>query len=94
MAKQSLANWKLYKQGETGAIRARKPTTNVGGGTLEVIAAFSRINKGNKNATECSKKLAAEDVPEGSRGKPMRACLRSAGLAKSEALKQAIASKA
>ena len=79
MAKASLVSYKLYRQGETGAIRARKPDTNVGGGTIERIAVFSRVNAGNKNAHDCSEKLEHEGIPEGQRGKPMRACLRSAG---------------
>ncbi|MGC8479864.1 MAG: hypothetical protein ACP5M9_04350 [Candidatus Micrarchaeia archaeon] len=90
MAKKSLFEAKFYKQGETGAIRARKPTTDVRGGTLVVMAGFSKVMEHNKMSTDCSDKLDKEEIRKGSRGRLMRACLRSAGLAKQDALKQAV----
>ena len=90
MAKASLLGGvKFYKQGETGAIRVRKETTNVSGGTLKVMAGFAAANRGNHAASECSRKLS--DIPKGSRGKAMRSCLRGAGLENREAIKSAIA---
>ena len=82
MAKASLVSYKLYKQGETGAIRARKPDTNVRGGTLKRMAIFTEVNSGNKNSHDCSEKLVQQKIPEGQRGHAMRACLRGAGLAR------------
>lgn len=95
MAKASLLGGvKFYKQGETGAIRVRKETTNVRGGTLKVMAAFTRVMDDNHISHECKGKAEAAKIAEGSRGKFMRSCLRGEALKKQDALKSAIAQAA